>query len=324
MSIADPETVVDLPDHVAIMVVDTREFSKHNDIQQDRLAPMIPELLRRAADRAGLAELWEHRAFPDSTGDGFMLGFPPRLLPSVVHRYLDTLQGQLRDEQRSLRADKMRLRMRLSLNLGPVGMVDDPSLDSPVGSAMIATHRLVDAEPVRVLLERSNPDVTLLAAALSESVMDAVVRTGHSGRHPDEFVAAPVRIAAKDFTGTAYLRVPAPSGDLLAHGLLGVQPTEPEPTETPDTPPTRQPEAASTADHGGRVSRIGDLGDGSVATGDVTGNIGVLGPLSGHGNTVTGGDVNHSTNTINAGRDGYQAQHDVNVDRRDPGPRAAR
>lgn len=311
MDVMDTPEVQDLPDQIAIMVVDTKGFSQHNDRQQNVLAPLIPQVLRRACDSAGIQELWQQKCFPDSTGDGFIIGFPPALLPRVVHNYLEFLQMELRAAARTLPTGTS-LRMRLSLNIGPVALLNDVLLGSPVGATMIDAHRMVDVPALRVLLDRSDPEVTFLVAALSERVVQDTVRSGYANRRMSEFVATPVAIKSKDFTGTAYLRVPAPSGDLLAYGLLGVQPP-PEGGELAASKPEPQP----TGDHlvastGGRLSQVGDLGDGSVASGDIGGSVGVVGPVSGQGHTIAGRDLDQSTNLSTTGRDSYSAEGDMN------------
>jgi hypothetical protein len=282
MDLGDTYGAQDLPEQIAIMVVDTKAFSRHDDLQQDELAVAIPRVLEAACQRAELPELWAEKRFPDSTGDGFIIGFPPRLLARVVNRYIECLQIELRLAARNLPAGA-RLRMRMSLNVGPVSLLNEALIGSPVGATMINTHRLVDADPLRVLLERSDPEITHLVAALSERVIEDTVRSGRAGRRLSEFVKAPVEIKAKDFCGTAYLRVPAPSGEVLALGVLGVQP--PNDSENPPEPSSEP-----------------------IATGDIDGSVGVLGEVSGNQNTIAGRDLNQSL----AGRDAYRSQGDMN------------
>jgi len=316
-----------LPPDIAIMVVDTKDFSRYRDAQQNRLAHLIPQVLEQAARDSGLAKLWTHQKFPDSTGDGFIVGFDSGLLPQVLDRYLDVLQAVLRQRDTELRAEGIKLRMRLSLNKGPVEMLKELAYGSPVGKTMIDTHRLVDAEPLRVLLDRSDPDVTFLAAAISENVIAEVVRTGYAGRKESEFVAAPVKIESKDFQGTAYLRVPVPSGDLLRYGLLGVQPGREENKDNgtvarPAPSPTPSASAAASVSVNkvsgrprGRTVQLrdvnGGLHDHSVTTGNITGTTGVIGSVSGSGHTIVGRDIDQSHNTWNAGGDQYHARGDM-------------
>lgn len=250
------DEAADLPELTAIMVVDVEGFSRHNDPQQDELAHLIRETLEDACYRCGLEEFWEQRKFPDSTGDGYIIGFSPRLLPRVIDRYFDSLQQVLAAKAERLRSRRMRLRMRLSLHLGPARVLE--GVDSPVGTAMITTHRLVDAGPLRELLKQSDPDVTMLAVALSERVMTDVVVAGHAPRRtPSQFVECPLEIAGKDFAATAYLHVPAVSGELLRHGLAVAVPVKP--VEMPATPGKAKPRTARPGRITGNVVAGGNI-----------------------------------------------------------------
>jgi len=279
----------EFPDSVAIMVVDTKEFSRHNDVQQEELTVLIPDMLERASRRSGIEELWDARRFPDSTGDGYIIGFRPQLLPRVVDRYFDALQDELAIENPRLKSRDMSLRMRLSIELGPARVIDDERIGSPVGRAMIATHRLVDAEPLRVLLNNSDPNVTLLVVALSERVMEDAVRSGHTRRRvASEFVETSAEIAKKGFSGKAHLHVPAMSGDLLKHRLLGVQ-ERPMKEKSPVARPARKAPPTTTS------------------VGAVTGNSNVIG-LAGH-------DLDQSRHETNVQGDQHNAQRDVSFRR---------
>ncbi|WP_051807981.1 hypothetical protein [Actinoplanes subtropicus] len=251
--------MTELPDHVAIMVVDTKGFSRHNDVQQEELQQQLYQALEDAFHRCGLSDVWDARLFPDSTGDGYMIGFPPRHLPRVIDSYFDALQQELTSKLRRLRAGGMSLRMRLSLEYGPADHQTDDRFGSPVGNTMIGTHRLVDSDPVRDLLDRSDPDVTLLAVVLSERVMKDVVRGGHTQRHgPSEFVEVTVTMAKKGFAEPAFLYVPVISGDLLRHGLGGARPADrPKPVGKTVPKPSRGVRASSRGiAAGGNIGNI--------------------------------------------------------------------
>jgi hypothetical protein len=279
----------DLPETVAIMVVDTKGFSRHNDVQQEKLTVLIPEVLEQACRRCNLEDLWSGRQFPDSTGDGYIIGFQPRFLPGVIDRFLDALQEELAIRLPSFKSQDMRLRMRLSLEVGPARQLNDPRVGSPVGNAMIATHRLVDAEPLRALLDNSDPDVTFLAVALSERVMHDVVEGGHTRRHVvSEFVSCPVTTGKKGFSGTAYLYVPALSGELLRQGLVGVQ-ARTKPVDAIPAP-TPVPKPSSSVKRG--VSAV-----------------------DGHSNTVAGRDIDQSRHDTTVHGDQYTAHRDLSIKR---------
>lgn len=271
----------DLPETVAIMVVDTKGFSAHNDLQQEELFKLIPDVLEQACRRCDLDELWDGRQFPDSTGDGFIIGFEPRLLPRVVDSYFEALQAELNYRRPRLKADDIRLRMRLSLELGPAQQLKDLA-GSPVGAAMISTHRIVDADPLRVLLDTSDPEATLLAVAISERVMTDVVLGGRTRRRgASEFAEIDLSIPKKGFAAKAYLHVPVISGELLRHGLIGVQdrrgPVKP---------------AAPTSTRGKAAAPAG------------------VSDVSGNNNVVGGRDARQTTNHTSVGRDQYNANHD--------------
>lgn len=214
----------ELPPTIGVLVVDAKGFSRHDDAAQEHLAVLIPDVLEQACARGGLREVWEHRRFPDSTGDGYLIGFDPAHLPGVVDALPDAIQDELHDRAPGLRARGTTLRLRMSVDVGPVRELTDPRIGSPVGTAMISAHRLVDCTPLRALLARSDPDTTLLAVALSERVVEDVVRAGRSRFSVSEFVRVPVEDPDKAYRGAAHLRVPRPSGDLVAHGLLGLPP----------------------------------------------------------------------------------------------------
>ncbi|WP_410579720.1 hypothetical protein [Amycolatopsis sp. lyj-108] len=220
----------ELPPYRAVLVVDTKEFGGHSDRGQAVLADAIPDVLALAFERAGLGHVWREALFPHDTGDGFGIGFATRHLPAVVMRFFDALQEALaeRDARWPAGDRRVRLRMRASLNVGPVG---DPGSAAVVGSTVITTHRLLDAPEVRDLLARSDPGQTFLAVALSQRVFEDVLETEYA-RLPSSLLVAR-RVQVKEYSGMVHLYVPRPSGDLLTHGF-GAE-AEPAPV-TPDAP----------------------------------------------------------------------------------------
>ena len=221
----------ELPPYRAILVVDTKEFGGHSDRGQAVLADAVPDVLALAFERARLAHVWREALFPHGTGDGFGLGFDTRHLPAVVMRFFDTLQEVLaeRNARFSGGAPRVRLRMRASLNVGPVlAQGSGSGSAAAIGSAVITTHRLLDSPPVRDLLTRSDPEQTFLAVVLSQRVFEDVLLTEYAQLPPSMLVAR--RIGVKEYTGTVHLYVPRPSGELLTHGFGG---DEPPPAESP-------------------------------------------------------------------------------------------
>lgn len=209
----------ELPPYRAVLVVDTKDLGSNPDVTQAAMADAIPGILTLAFERAGLGHVWQDALFPHNTGDGFGIGFDTRYLPAVVSRFFDTLQDVLAEHD--MRARKHRrggsLRMRASLNIGPVRELGADSESAVVGSAVITTHRLLDAAPVRNVLTRSDPEQTYLSVALSQRVFDDVLASGYATLPPSQVV--PTAVKVKEFTGTVYLYVPNPSGDLLIRGI---------------------------------------------------------------------------------------------------------
>jgi hypothetical protein len=210
---------VELPPYRAVLVVDTKEFGSNSDAGQEVLAQAIPEVVALAFERAGLTHVWEGALFPHNTGDGFGIGFDTRYLPAVVTRFFDELEKVLAERDGRLRSygRRIRLRMRASLNVGPVRDSERPGEVAVVGNTVIATHRLLDAAPVREILTRSDPDQTFLSVALSQRVFEDVLASEYAVLHPSKVV--PRRVQVKEFAGTVYLYVPNPSGDLLRDGF---------------------------------------------------------------------------------------------------------
>lgn len=258
----------DLGRLTGILAVDVRRFSEHNDSQQERIGTLLPAILRDAADRAGLGDIMRNSVFHAFRGDGYLIGFDPNRVADVVDRFFDSLQAELRRRAPELRAAGIALRLRASLHLGPLRSFDTLVADSPSGRLMVESGRMVDADPVRALLEHSDANVTLVATVMSEDVMKNVIEAGRTARQPSEFVAAPLRIEAKDYSGTGYLRVPVPSGDLLRYGLLHGQPLE------------AAEDVAQTSD--------GESARDALVRNDVAGN----------GNSVAGRDVMTSNHTV--------------------------
>ncbi len=212
----------ELPPYRALLVVDVKSFGSNSDPAQNELAVLIPDVLAQAFERAGLKEVWDQALFPHGTGDGFGIGFDPRFLPAVVSKVFDQLEAVLAERDARLRATSryVRLRMRASLNVGPMRTAD-PGVSSAVavGSAVITTHRLLDSAPVREVLSLSDPDQTFLAVVLSDRVFEDVLAAGYATLPKTRVV--PTDVEVKEYRGTIYLYVPNPSGELLRHGIGG-------------------------------------------------------------------------------------------------------
>ncbi|MFI7680607.1 hypothetical protein [Actinophytocola sp. NPDC049390] len=292
---ADDSVVGD--EYVAILAVDVRRFSEHNGDQQKTIVNLLPEILQQAGKRAGLDDWWDRSKFLAFRGDGYLIGIPRVLIGPLVDKFFDALQLELRRRRSELRALDVEIRLRAALDLGPVRSFDAEFADSPSGEVMVNAARMLDADAVRALLERSDPAVTLVAVVLSSSVMEQVVSAGSTVRVRTEFVEVPLSVPTKAYASTGYLRVPAPSGDLLQSGLLVVENDgEPESTLFHDKVATaHQPEESATA----VSNETGDIAGLAVLARDIGGEVrdSSVGEAGANGVTVTG------DNNVTAGGD---------------------
>lgn len=284
----------DLGRLTGILTVDVRRFSGHNDIQQGRIGTLLPVILREAAERARLDDIMRNSVFHAFRGDGYLIGFDPNRVADVVDRYFDSLQAELRRRAPELRAAGIELRMRASLHLGPLRSFDKLVADSPSGRLMVESGRMVDAKPVRALLDHSDANVTLVATVLSEEVMKNVVEAGRTARQPSEFVAAPLRIEAKDYSGTGYLRVPVPSGDLLRYGLLHGQPERTTDDERNSEEKSARPEGSWGNTFNGGADKLNQTRDVYGGMNDDS----VRNVVVGNGNNTAGHDINTAGHTV--------------------------
>lgn len=201
-----------LPRSRAIFAVDTEKFTRNPSARQPGLREAIPELLRAALATSGLAEVWDDRTFPQGTGDGVVFLVPEERAPFLLDPLLDTLQQVLEEYDRRLRSQdrNLRLRLRVAVNIGPVADADEQR--EAVGTPVNDTFRLLDSGSVRDELKHSNPDITLLAAIVSQRVFEDVVRGGFTpGLPPDRFRHVIAEVNGKEFAQPAWIYVPKPS-----------------------------------------------------------------------------------------------------------------
>ncbi|GAA3003105.1 hypothetical protein [Actinokineospora diospyrosa] len=229
-----------LPPYRALLGVDIKDFSGVAGRHHAEITERIAVVLATAFEKCGLRAVWDEQRFGFNTGDGYLAGFDTDVLPLLLTPFLASLQGEL-DYREQVRADPVPLRMRVSVNVGPVTDTGRGLVSEGSGVARIETHRLLDADPVRDLLIRSGT-ATRVAAIVSGRAFHDAVASGYSREPADLYVPAPVRVKA--FTDVAYLRVPSPTGDLLHHGFL------PHSESSADTKDTHRP--GDAAIHAGR------------------------------------------------------------------------
>ena len=166
-----------LPPYRGILAVDAERFTGNPSVRQPDLSAAVQEVLRVALERCGHLQIWEQRRFPQGTGDGYVFGVFPEVLPFLLSPFLDALHGTLAEKDDLLRAinRETRLRLRVSVNVGPVPDSGD-TLRDRIGSPTNNTFRLLDSSPVKNALKESNPDVTLMVVIVSQRVFNDVIR----------------------------------------------------------------------------------------------------------------------------------------------------
>ncbi len=242
-------TSEDLPPYRGILAVDAKDFTKTPGRLHQSISGLIPRLVQNAFTAAGLATVWDEPSFFGAAGDGFAIGVPTPVLPHLVHPVLPELQRELARYNQERRAYEPQIRLRASLNVGPVKEHENPYLGGN-GVARNDTHRLLDSKPVRAILASASPSVTLLAAIVSDRIYTDIVEQGYSGLHPDNFIEVPAVVEGKQFQQRAWLYIPQPSGNLLAVPDINPIPVDGSPARTEPSPAA----AVHAPDNSGQVA----------------------------------------------------------------------
>ncbi|GAB3472713.1 hypothetical protein [Nocardiopsis coralliicola] len=292
---------VALPPYRAVLAVDMERFSDNSARHQQVIGTAIPEILREAFVRCNMLDVWDDARFPRHGGDGYVMGTPPENLPYLVDPFLTELDAVLRekDPEFARHSRSLRLRLRASIDVGPLPDFGGGNPLDAMGEAMITTHRLLDSTAVKDALRTSDPDATLLAAIISRRVHEDAVLGGFADIEPTRWTPVEADIPEKRFNAEGFLFIPTPSRN---PGLP--QSDSDQPDGRPHRPEAKAPpESADDSGHtrAGRDAnqfgtvqgdvRIGDdnrtsLGDGSI--GSIGGNTGSI-VLGANGPVNTGG-----------------------------------
>ncbi|MEV6349517.1 hypothetical protein [Actinoplanes sp. NPDC051851] len=232
---------VDLPPYRAILAVDAKDFTAQPSIVHQPMSGLILDLVGDAFTTAGLAAAWQRPAFLGPTGDGFAVGLSPQILPHLVHPFGRVLQERLAAYNRDARTDQARIRLRVSLNVGPLPVDPADPHWTGNGTARNDTHRLLDSKPVKAVLAGTSDRVTHVACIFSDRVFQDVVVAGYTEMHPDRCIEVPATVDGKAFAQRAWLYVPESTGFLPAL-------TTPAPSPDSDpVPPTKAPVAPAVS-----------------------------------------------------------------------------
>lgn len=184
----------------AVLAVDIKKSSGRGNTALVRNRATLRELLRTAFGRSGVD--WEACARHD-LGDGLRVTAPAgtRKAP-LVHPLVAELAGLLRAHNAGDRDPATRIRVRMALHAGEVGLTADGDV---VGAPLETLARLLDAPPLRTALEQA-PRSVPLALLMSRHVYDDTVRHGYEGIDADTFHE--VGFTVKELTADAWLHTP--------------------------------------------------------------------------------------------------------------------
>ncbi|MBO0821593.1 MAG: hypothetical protein J2P26_12175, partial [Nocardiopsaceae bacterium] len=190
----------------ALLAVDAKDFSGNQDAALPGLHTQIRRAVDDACDRSGLGNAWRD-ARVQPVGDSLFAVLPQETAIPLIHPFGRTLQDVLAENAPKLRADGLRLRLRIALH---VGLVDNERpVTAGISAATNDVHRLLECEPLKAALADSDPDLTFAAMVVSAEMFNVYVRGGHTELRPTQFTEVQAKV--KQFDQTAYLHVPAPS-----------------------------------------------------------------------------------------------------------------
>jgi hypothetical protein len=198
-----------LPPILGLCAVDAKGSTLLPSAQHASLSRAITDIVHRSLRSAGLKEM--RKEFESNTGDGISFGFDPSWIPMVISPFADVLNTHL--QQHNVTAGP-HIRLRMSVHIGPVPIT--PGLPGDGNAAPRSeTHRLLDSEPARSCLSRTDEHATPLVVIVSDDVYRLTVLGGYCALPPSRFTEVCAEVVGKGFAQTAWMYVPSPSGELL-------------------------------------------------------------------------------------------------------------
>ncbi|MCK9895519.1 effector-associated domain EAD1-containing protein [Frankia sp. AgB32] len=189
------------PRHASLFCLDARGYSKNGMLAQIDWRNGLRGIVDHAMQSVGLVD--DLVLLRQDHGDGCLVAVDGTVEKA---RLASDFVRELRIAQREFNAARQnaRLRLRMSLHQGDV----IPDGDGAAGDAVVVAARLIDAEPVRELLERyPNADLVL---ALSPEFYRATVAEHLRDLEPSHFRELTLTVGTK-FSGSAWVSLPGHS-----------------------------------------------------------------------------------------------------------------
>lgn len=182
--------------HCGLLAVDVASSGQWDSEQFVRARATLFESLRTAFEDSGVP--WRACRTSDR-GDGMVVVVPQRFpVHRLAYPLLDRLSAQLRHHNRYARSP---LRVRVALHAGTVHI----DRYGATGYAKVLLARLLESPPVRGALADA-PDSCPVAAIVSNTFYDDVVRNGYPGIELERYV--PVDVHVKESSVRGWVHVP--------------------------------------------------------------------------------------------------------------------
>ncbi|MFI1488635.1 hypothetical protein [Streptomyces sp. NPDC020747] len=219
--------------------MDARNFSALDSKGMQQVNADILPLLAQSLGASNVSAHWERRMFGQHAGDSYVAGMDPEVLPALVGCFPDALRKALAHRRADAPASTP-LQLRVSIHVGPLP-------NTGLGVPMVHTHRLLDDDALRTLLNRANPEITNTAVIISQRVYEDVFESGclNGDVLPDQFMRHLVKV--KKFQQPAYVHVPGFDWRLADPEIFEPLHTTDVATEQLASVPGASPQAASPA-----------------------------------------------------------------------------
>ncbi len=219
------------PERRVLVAADMQRYSRHSNLDQYRSQEVFQEVMRRAANHAGLhRDAW----ITQPSGDGEFSVLPAGTAESaVISDFVPALEKLLREHNRTL-IPEHRTKIRVALH---TGLVHLDGANGVPGRGAIHVSRLVDATPLKEALSRY-PDA-VVGLIVSDSIYHECVTERYEGIRPEQFHK--VQVDVKEFSEAAWIHLPG-------EDLTGLNPRPEPPAATPTTPRCREAEPSQDKD----------------------------------------------------------------------------